>query len=157
MRHEGSEAFERFDEASLAAIWPSIPEVAPPLLPPIEAVQRATPAAPDVPAAVGKMLVAAYAAIIGAFLLTMAGSKEATFMIVISGLYIVVYCSVPWLMMRTEGQGDGRPTLQEFMTQGMVTWTGPTSGRDALVQMLLVPVMLCLCVLAMGVAAALAL
>ena len=47
-----------------------------------------------------------------------------------------------------------RPSFERFLREGMATMTGRSSGRDALIQMLIVPVMLTFGVIAMGIAPA---
>ncbi|MEL1765999.1 hypothetical protein, partial [Acinetobacter baumannii] len=59
------------------------------------AAQMPTPAAPDVPAAVGGMIVVAYAALIGAFALATVGSAESFFAVTISALFMVAFFTVP--------------------------------------------------------------
>jgi hypothetical protein len=147
MRHEQIDTFRKLDEASLALVWPNGGGFAPP------GIDAPAPAVPDVPAAVGKLLVGIYAALIGVFFLTLAGSRESAFMIAISGLYVTIFCAVPWIFLKVEKDPSRRPDLAEFMAKGLETWTGHCSGRAALVQMLIVPAMLTLCLLCIGVTA----
>lgn len=150
MRHEQIETFEPLDEASLAAVWPKAGEFAPPGI----CADAPTPAVPDVPAAVGKLLVASCAGLIAIFFVTLAGSRESAFMITISGLYVAIFCAVPWIFLKVEKDRSRRPDFAQFMARGLDTWTGHISGRGALVQMLIVPAMLSLCLLAIGLTAA---
>lgn len=145
MRHERIAAHTGLAEADVAAVWPILPQVAP--LPIVEIEQlaapeiyRSTPAAPDVPAAVGRLIAGAYAALIAALFIAAAGSRESVFMITICALFIVMFFTVPRLMFRAEADASVRPSLERFMRQGMGTLTGHSSGGDALVQMLAVPV-----------------
>ena len=153
MRHEQIDISERLDEANLAALWPSGPDFAPAGVDAAPIQSGPTPAVPDVPPAVGKMLVGVYAAMIGIFMATLGGSKEAAFMIVISGAYVAIYCAVPWIFFKVERDSSRRPGMREFMARGLDTWTGHSSGRDALVQMLIVPVLLTIAVLFIGAVA----
>ena len=152
MKHEHPRAFRHLDQVDVAAIWPQAADVAPPPLSELAAHQSA---APDVPASVGLLLAGSYAALIGACLLTLGGSAEALFAIVVSGLYVLIYCAVPWLFFRVEADPARRPTLGAFLDRGMDTATGHLSGRAALVQMLIVPVLLVFCLLAIGAMAGL--
>jgi hypothetical protein len=144
-------------------LWPSEPQVGQLAAVEIAAPQRAhlpsqafapTPAAPDVPAAVGVMIVASYAALIGAFALATARSAESIFAVTISALFVVVYFTVPRLFFRIEPKAGERVGFDRFMRKGLATLTGHSSGAAALVQMLVVPVSLTFAALAMGIAAA---
>jgi hypothetical protein len=154
MRHEQIDISSSLDEASLAAVWPGGPEFAPAGVEAAPIDSRATPAVPDVPPSVGKLLAGVYAAMIGIFMATLGGSREAAFMIAISAAYVAIYCAVPWIFFKVEKDPTRRPSMSEFMARGLHTWTGHASGRDALVQMLIVPVMLTFCILCIGVTAA---
>jgi hypothetical protein len=88
MRHDQIKATDSFTTVDLAAVWPASAQVAPLPLPDMQPPAEAaaftpTPAAPDVPAAVGGMLVAAYAALLGSFALATVASAHSVFMIVI--------------------------------------------------------------------------
>ena len=110
----------------------------------------AAPAAPDVPAAVGLMMVASYAAIMLAFAVTIRGAR-ADFAILIGAFYLSMFFAVPAMMLGGEGHGDRRPSLGEFLEKGMDTAGGHISGAGALAQMLVVPVLLVFGILAMGI------
>ena len=174
MRHERVLDKHSYDRVNFPAAWPAGPQVVhlpfaePEPMPAdrvmpcrsAEAPARAddfapTAAAPDVPAAVGGMLFAAYASLIGAFALATAGSAESIFVITISALFVVSFFTVPRLFFGVEPKSGRRPSLARFMSEGIQTLTGHSSGRDALVQMLIVPVLLTFGILAMGIAAAL--
>jgi hypothetical protein len=152
MKHDHAFAFRSFDEADAAALWPSGGELAASALAEVALPERAVP---DMPAAVGTMLAGSYFALIGVCFATLAGSAEALFMVVVSGLYVLIYCGVPWIFLRVEADPTRRPTLSQFMRTGMATATGRISGAGALVQMLVVPVMLTFCLLAIGTMAGL--
>ena len=112
-------------------------------------------AAPDVPAAVGGMIVAAYAALIVALFIATAGSLSSIFAIVIAGLFVVIFFTVPSIFFAVEPMTETRPALGRFLKRGMDTFTGHATGRAALVQMLVVPVFLTAAILAMGLIIAL--
>lgn len=159
MRHDQIKARDSFTTVDLAAVWPASAQVAPLPLPDVEASAEAsaftpTPAAPDVPAAVGGMIVASYAALLGSFALATVASAHSVFMLVICGLFLVAYFTVPWLFLRQEPKSGARPTFESFMSLGMETLTGRSTGRAALVQMLVVPVLLTFGALAMAVISA---
>jgi hypothetical protein len=159
MRHEQVVARNNLTEVDIAAVWPGNTPFAPMPLPDLPRLgdpdgHRASPAAPDVPAAVGRLIVVAYAALIAAFALTAAGSRESIFMISISALFVVIFFTVPRLILGVEPKGASRPSFSRFMASGMDTFTGWSSGQAALVQILIVPVFLTGGVLAMAIAAA---
>ena len=159
MRHEQIATRDNLTELDIAAVWPGNAAFAPLPVPdlPRPGAQdsfRAALAAPDVPVAVGRLIVGAYAALIAAFALAAAGSRESVFMICISALFVVMFFTVPRLMLGVEPKGAGRPSFSRFVESGMDTFTGHSTGRAALVQILIVPVFLTVAVLAMGVAAA---
>ncbi len=159
MRHEVLKVRDSFDMVDVAAVWPAGAQVAP--LPISEIEQPAdreavygAPAAPDVPAAVGGLIVAAYVSLIAAFALATVASRESIFMIVVAAFFVFMFFSVPRLFFRFEADHGVRRSFSRFMSDGMQTFTGHSSGGAALVQMLIVPVFLTLGVIAMGIAAA---
>lgn len=159
MRHERIASHSGLDQADVAAVWPILSQAAP--LPIVEIeqlaapdIQRSTPAAPDVPATVGRLIAGAYAALIAALFIAAAGSRDSVFVITICALFIVMFFTVPRLMFRAEADESVRPSLGRFLHEGMDTLTGHSSGSGALVQMLVVPVFLTIGVLCMAIAAA---
>jgi hypothetical protein len=114
---------------------------------------RSAPAVPDIPPAVGKMLVAAYVALLATFAVTMAHSREAFFAIAICVVFLTMYLSVPRIFLGVEPKQGKRPSFDVFLYTGLETYTGHCSGKDALIQMLMVPVLLTFCALAMGIVA----
>jgi len=108
-------------------------------------------AVPDMPAAAGVLMVAVYVALMAAFALTMAGDGITSFAIVIGAFYFFMFFAVPAVFLGVEQDEARRPSLGEFLERGIDTATGPISGAGALVQMLIVPFLLMLGVLAMGV------
>lgn len=149
MRHEQVKLRESFDIIDAAEIWPGPGAGAAPLAQ-VKAGFPATPAVPDLPAAVGRMIVGVYAALIGIFALTMARSGEAGFMIFISGFYVAVFLGVPRLFLAVEKDPSRRPDLARFLVRGIDTFTGHMSGAAALWQMFVVPVLLTFAILVMG-------
>lgn len=149
MRHEQLKLRGSFEIFETAQIAPRLGEAAPtPVGHAAEPIS--TPAVPDVPPAVGRMLVGIYALVIAAFAATMARGLEASFMIAISGLYVAIYLGVPALFLRVENDRSRRPDLARFLREGLDTWTGRVSGDAALVQIFVVPLMLAVTILAIG-------
>lgn len=159
MRHEVLKDRDSFDTVDVAAVWPASAQVAPLPIPEIERASDrepvyGEPAAPDVPVAVGGLIAAAYGSLIAAFAVATVASRESIFMIVVAAFFLFMFFSVPRLFFKYEADHDARPSLSRFMSEGMQTFTGRSSGGAALVQMLIVPVFLTLGVVAMGIAAA---
>ena len=149
-------ARQSYDSMDVAAVWPTSASVAPFPIPEIEPINqrqefRATPAAPDVPAAVGGLIAASYAGLIGALAVATVASGESIFVMVIVALFVIVFFTVPRIFFAVERASDARASLDDFLRNGMHTFTGHNSGKAALVQMLVVPVMLTFAVLAMGI------
>ena len=149
-------ARQDYDAIDIAAAWPTSTQIAPVPIPELERIGerqkfRATPAAPDVPAAVGGMIAASYAGLIVALAVATVGSAESIFVIVIAGLFVTTFFTVPRIFFAVERDSGVRTSLDAFLRDGMDTFTGHNSGKAALVQMLIVPVLLTLAVLAMGI------
>lgn len=156
MDNEQFFARQGFDSTDIAAVWPTSAAIAPFPVPEMEAVSprasfQATPAAPDVPAAVGGLIAASYAGLIVALAIATVGSAQSIFVIVIVALFVVVFFTVPRIFFSVERDSGVRASLDDFLRNGIKTFTGHNSGKAALVQMLIVPVMLTLAVLAMGI------
>jgi len=117
---------------------------------PVRAAVMGEAAAPDVPGAVGLMILGAYALIMAAFLVLFARDTEAGLMVAISGVYFTVYLSVPTMFFRTEGR-SGDIDLERFLRDGLNTWTGHVGGYEAIVQILLIPVALAIAITAIGI------
>ena len=162
MRYQTFQPKSAVTDAPVAAVWPSLEEV---LLnrekfpvdgetaPPGEVNPAAspTPAAPDVPAAVGRLIVGSYAALILVFFAFFAGSALALFSITVCAFFVGIYCAVPRIFFAVEADSSKRPTLYRFWYEGMETLTGHSNGRDAIIQMMIVPVFLTFGLLAMGI------
>ena len=149
-------ARQDYDSIDIAAVWPTSAPLAPPPLPELERNResqefRATPAAPDVPAAVGGMIAASYAGLIVALAVSTAGSGQSSFVIAIAALFVIVFFTVPRIFFAVEPDSGVRTSFDTFLRNGMDTFTGHNSGTAALVQMLIVPLLLTLAVLAMGI------
>jgi hypothetical protein len=107
-------------------------------------------AVPDMPKAAGGFIIAAYAALMAAFIVTIHGAR-ADFAILIGAFYLAMFFGVPSVFLGVEQDHTRRPDLTEFLNRGIDTATGRISGAGALVQMLIVPVLLAFAVLAMGI------
>lgn len=123
---------------------------APHVKPAAEAMPQPAAAVPDMPKAAGVMMIAAYAALMGAFVVTIHGAR-ADFAIVIAAFYLMMFFAIPAIFLGAENDRTRRPDLVQFLDRGIDTATGRISGGGALVQMLIVPILLALGVLAMGI------
>jgi hypothetical protein len=145
MRHEKFEKANRLEahdlaKLEIAAAQPQVPF-------------RSAEAAPDVPAAVGRMLAGAFVALLATFAATMAHSREALFAIAICAIFLTMYFTVPRIFLGVEPKQGERPSFDMFLDNGLDTYTGHVSGKEALVQILIVPVLLTFCALTMGIVA----
>jgi hypothetical protein len=112
---------------------------------------RSAVAVPDVPAAVGILLFTCYLALIGALAIATAGPGESKFALVIAALFVGAFFAVPRLILAQEPPDGARVTMDQFLARGMETFTGHHSGRAALVQMFVVPVLLTLGILTIAI------
>ena len=117
----------------------------------LPAPQQPEAAVPDVPAAIGILLVAVYVSIVGLFALTIATAGTAPFMIAVDAMFLGAFFAVPVIMLKLEGDPARRPSMSRFLAQGMQTYTGHVTGGGALAQMFVVPVLLAFAALAIGV------
>ena len=162
MRYQPLEPNTATPARTVAAVWPSFEEALlsrqpleierqqPRLDEPAPVVSPAT-AAPDVPAAVGGLVVAPYVALLAVFFAFFASSPLAFFSITICAVFVAMYFAVPRIFFGVEADPARRPSLSQFMHSGIQTLTGRTSGKDALIQMLIVPVFLTFGLLTMGI------
>ena len=138
-----------------APVWPVLNRE-PPHLAAVPAIvdeslhHRGAEATPDVPSSVGILLFASYLGLIAALFIATAGPGESKFVIAIAGLFVLAFFAVPRLIFAQEPKEARRPSMDLFLARGLNTYTGECSGRDALVQMLIVPVLLTFCVLAIA-------
>jgi uncharacterized membrane protein YfcA len=106
---------------------------------------------PDLPVGVGMLVVAAYGAILGAFLLAFAGDAEVGLVIGVCAVYLTVYLGVPAVMLRIEPKAKNRPDMGDFFEKGLSTWTGHVTAKEALAQMLTIPAALTVAAVGIGV------
>lgn len=146
MRHQELHNSEAFDIVDLAEVWPErAAEIEG------KAPVKGASAVPDMPAAAGVMMVGVYAALMGAFAITLGGEGHSAFAIAIGVFFVAMFFAVPIVFLRLERDGSRRPSLTTFLETGIDTATGRLSGGGALVQMLIVPFLLALAILAIGV------
>ena len=141
-------------ENAVAAVWPTAAVEA--MTAPAAAAMReepftATPAMADVATGVTRLFVATYAALILVFFALFATSTLAAFSIAVCAFYVAMFFGVPRIFLVIEAAPGRRPSFHCFMRGGIDTLTGRTGGRDALTQMLIVPVLVTLGLAAMGI------
>jgi hypothetical protein len=140
---------------AVAAVWPTaaVENMAAPAAAQAaeEAPFAATPAMADVPSAVGGLIVGSYVALILVFFGLFANSPVALFSITICAFFVAMFFAVPRIFLSIEAAPQRRPSFDRFMRTGLQTLTGRTGGGDALLQMLIVPVLLTLGLAAMGI------
>lgn len=157
MRHAQIAEKDSYTKIDIAAVWPASPQLAPVPLPegadaPAVVDFAPTPAAPELAGGVGWLIAGSYATLLATFALATAGSRESLFAIAIAAFFMLMFFAVPATFFGVEGAK--RPSMDRFLAEGMETLTGHATARSALVQMLIVPVLLTLGVIAMGIAAA---
>lgn len=90
---------------------------------------------------------ACLAVMMAAFVALFWGRAEPVFMVAISTGVLLVYAGLPVLMLRFEMRGG--PVLGAFLRQPLPTWSGLLTGRDAWIQVCLIPSMLALAAIAL--------
>jgi hypothetical protein len=142
-------------DSNIAAVWPSLEALAADQAGKAGAVGgfTVTTAAPDLPAAVGGLIAAPYAGLMAVFFAFYARSPVALFSIVICAGFVSIYFAIPRIFLAIEADPARRPTLRRFLRTGIDTATGRTGGRDALIQMMIVPVLVTLGLAAIGIIA----
>lgn len=103
-------------------------------------VNENAPANTTMHGSVFKIFAALNAAILGVFWWTFLGDAEALFMVAISGVYLAAYLGTPFVMSRV-GRIDTPQQKQfhQFLEEPFETWTGVITGREAMLQVLLIP------------------
>ena len=155
MLHQRLTAKDIARELPIAAAWPNAAAeaaVAPAAANDAAAEPfRPPPALADVPAGVTGLVAGSYVALILVFFALFANSPLALFSITICAFFVAIFFAVPKIFLEVEAAPVRRPTFARFLNSGIETLTGRSSGRDALVQMLIVPVLLTLGLGAMGI------
>ena len=99
-----------------------------------------------------------YAAMVALMWLTFARTGEGTFVLIVVTLVFAAFAVVPLIILRlARRDAAAEPvSFREYLARGMDTLTGPMSGRAALVQIIVVPALLTLCLVGIAIALALA-
>lgn len=100
--------------------------------------------------AIPKMLAGLNAYVLLAFWIALQGDREALFMVAISAFYLFAYMGTPYLMARLGAKKAPRSSsLSQFLKEPFDTWTGVITGREAMIQVLTVPVAIAIAVTGM--------
>lgn len=78
-------------------------------------------------------------------------SSEALFVIGISAVFLLVYLTLPGFMALVGHAEMQRTSLRAFLDRPMELWTGEVPGREAALQVVLLPVALAVGMTAIGV------
>lgn len=91
-------------------------------------------------------------AIIGVFWLIFLDDARTLFMVAISGIYLTAYMATPYVMNHI-GCIDlpQKKSFHQFLNEPFETWTGIVTGREALLQVMLIPSAILIAVIGMGV------
>lgn len=96
------------------------------------------------------MTLLAWTWVLGAFWMAFGGEGESRFMVVISTVYFVIFFSIPIVMVRTGRKfvsaSPNSQSFGRFLRTHIDTANGPLTGREALIQIVLIPVCLALCI-----------
>lgn len=111
---------------------------------------HAESAVPDIPVGVGRLIVASYVGIVVAFAIGFGGDRDTNFALTIVAFFVAIYLTVPSIFLGVEPKPNQRPSLNQFLSEGMMTCTGWTGGKAALVQILIVPACLIVAAVAMS-------
>lgn len=89
---------------------------------------------------VTKSYIAINAVTFAALFLTFSVDGEATFMVAISAFYFIMYVGTPYVMARVgKKRLDTNSSWSKFLEEPHETFTGPITGRDAWIQICIVP------------------
>lgn len=104
-----------------------------------------------------KLYILNFVGILTVFVVTFMSSSEAIFMVVISGLYGLMYFGLPLVVSRYFYRNEVRNVpLKEFLNGRFEIHTGVLSGKEALTQLCLVPAALLIATIAICTAVQLA-
>jgi hypothetical protein len=111
------------------------------------------PARADMHPSVFRVAFVCWLALLSVFWVTFFVSSSALFMVVVSTFYAVVFFGVPYTFWRINPKrASPRQGLHEFLRTPFETMYGVVSGREALLQVIMVPLAVTLGGIAMGIA-----
>jgi hypothetical protein len=90
-----------------------------------------------------KVALACWMGFLGVFVVTFFSSANALFMIVVDGVYAAMFFGIPWVFHRITPQSVVRPRdFFSFLNGSVDTIYGPIRASEALLQVILVPLLL---------------
>lgn len=106
-----------------------------------DGVAKAAPTdEPLVHPGVVKSYIAIHAVAFAALFLTFSVDGEALFMVAISSFYFLMYVGTPYAMARVgKKRLDTKSSWSKFLEEPHDTFTGPITGREAWIQICLIP------------------
>ena len=115
------------------------------------AVVALTPCRSQMHPGVYKLALLCWVMLLAVFWVTFATSANATFMVAIGTVYAIVFFGVPFLMSRIAGNPSTASfSLGDFLDGRFDTLYGPIGGREALLQVIMVPLSLSIGGIAIG-------
>ena len=109
-------------------------------LPPLALVKAKNRPQVSVHKAVFQLFAAINTAILVVFWFTFRNDSEALFMVAISTIYLAAYMATPFIMSHiSHFDRPNESSFHAFLKGSFESWTGEVSGRQVLVQILLIP------------------
>jgi len=105
------------------------------------------------PMEIWKIMALCYGALLVIALVVFAQDEQTRYVVSVCLGLALMFFGIPWLLMKTEARSrhNRRRSFTDFLGKGLRTLTGPLEGREAMVQILLVPAVLASGMLAIGV------
>jgi len=107
-------------------------------------------AMPDVPAAIPRMVGATFVLIYLVMFASFAHSVASAMVATIGLGFAIIYVAVPAIFLKVEKR-SGRISMSQFLERGLDTCTGHLTGREAVIQFMVLPVCLLLTVTTVGI------
>jgi len=98
----------------------------------------------------------AYAWILTVLAFVLGATAEALFVIGISAVFLLIYLGIPAALAAAGGADETTPSLRGFLDRPMRLWTGTVHGREAALQVMLIPLALAVGMTAIGIVIAVA-
>jgi hypothetical protein len=116
-----------------------------------EALVTSTPAVSDIPTAVGFAVVGAFGAVVLCFMIFFSGSAQSRFVTTVTLCFLIVYFAVPLVLIALQPKSVRRGTWSSFRRNGLYVRTGHVGGKEAMLQILVLPICLFVAAVGMGV------
>jgi len=116
-----------------------------------EDLASSTPAVSDIPKAVGFAVVGAFGAVVLCFMLFFSGSAQSRFVTVVTLCFCAVYFAIPFILIVLQPKSARRSAWSSFRRNGLSVRTGHVGGKEALLQIFVLPICLFVAAVGMGV------